>query len=62
MNAAFSNDCAMASMLSCGTCTVHVTSGQTHMVHNGGIREDEVEEGHVLACCTQPIGTIEVEV
>ncbi|WP_084618625.1 2Fe-2S iron-sulfur cluster-binding protein [Thalassobaculum salexigens] len=52
----------MASMLSCGTCTVHVTSGQTHMVHNGGIREDEVEEGHVLACCTQPIGTIEVEV
>ncbi len=46
----------------CGTCKIHVASGQTHMVHNGGIREDEIEDGYVLACCTQPIGTIEVEV
>ncbi|MGB0866315.1 MAG: SRPBCC family protein [Granulosicoccaceae bacterium] len=42
----------------CGTCKVKVLSGETHMVHNGGIRDAEVEEGYVLACCTRPVSDV----
>ena len=31
------------------------------MVHNGGISEDDVTEGYILACCSHPIGKVEVE-
>ncbi|MCG7492643.1 hybrid-cluster NAD(P)-dependent oxidoreductase [Thalassobius sp. Cn5-15] len=46
----------------CGTCKVKKTSGDVHMVHNGGISDDDVEAGYILACCSNPIGQIEVEV
>jgi glycine betaine catabolism B len=46
----------------CGTCKVRCLSGETVMAHQGGIREDEVAEGLVLACCTRPIGRVEIEV
>ncbi|WP_226621614.1 hybrid-cluster NAD(P)-dependent oxidoreductase [Alloyangia pacifica] len=46
----------------CGTCKIKKTSGQVHMVHNGGITEDDIAEGYVLACCSHPIGKVEVEV
>jgi len=46
----------------CGTCKIRCRTGQTHMLHNGGIREDEIAEGYVLACCTRPLGVVEVEV
>lgn len=42
----------------CGTCKVKVMSGETHMVHNGGIRDSEIEEGYVLACCTRPVSDV----
>lgn len=42
----------------CGTCKVKVMSGETHMVHNGGIRDKEIEDGYVLACCTQPVSDV----
>ncbi|WP_223998273.1 hybrid-cluster NAD(P)-dependent oxidoreductase [Aureimonas sp. SA4125] len=45
----------------CGTCKTKKISGEVHMVHNGGIRDDEVEEGYILACCSKPIGRVEVE-
>lgn len=44
----------------CGTCKVKA-AGETHMVHNGGIRDEEIDEGYVLACCTKPLGVVEVE-
>ena len=28
----------------CGTCKVRKTAGEVHMVHNGGITEDEIEK------------------
>ncbi|MQY44044.1 2Fe-2S iron-sulfur cluster binding domain-containing protein [Epibacterium sp. SM1969] len=46
----------------CGTCKVKKTKGEVHMVHNGGITEDDIEAGYILACCSNPIGNVEVEV
>ncbi|KQT61186.1 NADH oxidase [Aureimonas sp. Leaf460] len=46
----------------CGTCRVEKISGEVHMAHNGGISEDEIEEGFILACCSRPIGRVEVDV
>jgi len=46
----------------CGTCKVRCLSGETVMAHQGGIREDEIAEGFVLACCTRPVGRVEIEV
>ncbi|WP_420851726.1 2Fe-2S iron-sulfur cluster-binding protein [Qingshengfaniella alkalisoli] len=46
----------------CGTCKIRKRSGEVHMVHNGGITEDEEAEGFILACCSHPIGRVEIEV
>lgn len=46
----------------CGTCKVKKISGEVHMVHNGGISEDDVAAGYILACCSHPMGDIEVAV
>ena len=46
----------------CGTCKVKKNAGEVHMVHNGGISEDDIEAGYILACCSNPIGKVEVEV
>ena len=46
----------------CGTCKVRKTTGEVHMVHNGGISEDDIAEGYILACCSNPIGKVSVDV
>lgn len=46
----------------CGTCRVRKLQGEVHMVHNGGITDDEIAEGYILACCSNPIGKVAVEV
>lgn len=46
----------------CGTCKIRKTEGDVHMVHNGGISEDDIAEGYILACCSNPIGKVTVEV
>ncbi|MEM6624717.1 MAG: hybrid-cluster NAD(P)-dependent oxidoreductase [Pseudomonadota bacterium] len=46
----------------CGTCKVRKTEGDVHMVHNGGISEDEIAEGYILACCSHPMGKVAVDV
>lgn len=46
----------------CGTCRIRKLSGEVHMVHNGGIDDEDIEEGYILACCSHPIGRVEVEV
>ena len=45
----------------CGTCKVMKLSGEVEMDHNGGILDDEIEEGYILACCSRPKGDIEIE-
>ena len=46
----------------CGTCKIRKTGGEVHMVHNGGISDEDIEEGYILACCSHPIGAVSVEV
>jgi len=45
----------------CGTCKVRKTAGQVHMVHNGGISDEDIAEGYILACCSHPIGNVTIE-
>lgn len=45
----------------CGTCKVKKVSGEVHMVHNGGITEEDIEAGYVLACCSHPMGDVAIE-
>lgn len=45
----------------CGTCKVKKVSGDVTMVHNGGISDDEIAEGYILACCSRPQGTVTVD-
>ncbi|MGD1884592.1 MAG: 2Fe-2S iron-sulfur cluster-binding protein [Paracoccaceae bacterium] len=46
----------------CGTCKIRKTDGEVHMVHNGGISEDDIAGGYILACCSNPIGKVSVDV
>lgn len=46
----------------CGTCKVKKLAGDVHMVHNGGISEEDIEAGYILACCSNPLGRVELEV
>jgi ferredoxin len=45
----------------CGTCKVRKIEGQVHMVQNGGITDEDVDEGFILACCSKPLGRVAVE-
>jgi ferredoxin len=45
----------------CGTCKTRKLSGEVHMVHNGGISEDDIAAGYILACCSLPMGRVEIE-
>lgn len=46
----------------CGTCKVRKMEGDVHMVHNGGITDDDITAGYVLACCSRPLGRVTIEV
>lgn len=45
----------------CGTCKTRKISGDVHMVHNGGISDEDIEAGYILACCSKPVGRIEID-
>ncbi|HEU4986650.1 MAG TPA: 2Fe-2S iron-sulfur cluster binding domain-containing protein, partial [Rhizobiaceae bacterium] len=45
----------------CGTCKVRKLAGEVEMSHNGGILDEEIADGYILACCSRPLGPIEVE-
>nr|WP_221801931.1 hybrid-cluster NAD(P)-dependent oxidoreductase [Oceanobacter mangrovi] len=46
----------------CGTCKVKKVSGDVHMVHNGGITDNDIEAGYVLACCSHPKGNVVLDI
>ncbi len=46
----------------CGTCKVKKTAGEVVMVHSGGIADEDIEAGYILACCSRPIGRVSVEI
>lgn len=45
----------------CGTCRVRKISGEVEMNHNGGILDEEIAAGYILACCSKPLGALEIE-
>jgi ferredoxin len=45
----------------CGACKTRKISGEVHMVHNGGISEDDIAAGYILACCSHPMGRVEID-
>ena len=45
----------------CGTCKVRKLSGEVHMVPNGGITQDDIDAGYILACCSHPMGAVEID-
>ncbi|WP_163557059.1 hybrid-cluster NAD(P)-dependent oxidoreductase [Halomonas sp. NO4] len=38
----------------CGTCRIPLSAGQVDMEHNGGITDEDIEEGYILSCCSKP--------
>lgn len=47
----------------CGTCLVRKVSGQVRIDHNGGIADDEIADGWILACCSRSEAPlVEVEI
>jgi len=45
----------------CGTCRLRKLSGEVEMHQDGGLFDDEVEAGEILACCSRPLTALVVE-
>lgn len=45
----------------CGTCRLRKLSGEVEMHDNGGLFDDEIEAGDILACCSRPLTALVVE-
>ena len=45
----------------CGTCKTGMISGDVDIAHNGGIRQREIDNGKILACCTRPRGPVVID-
>jgi ferredoxin len=45
----------------CGTCKIVKVSGDVDIAHNGGIRQREIDQGKILACCSRPRGPVVVD-
>ena len=46
----------------CATCRVTKLSGDAEMHQNGGLFDDEVEAGDILACCTYPRSPLTIRI
>ncbi len=46
----------------CGTCLVRKVAGDVIMNHEGGISDDEIADGDILACCSYPLGPVTLKV
>ncbi len=42
----------------CSTCRLSKLSGAVDMQQDGGLFDDEVEAGDILACCSRPLGPV----
>jgi ferredoxin-NADP reductase len=45
----------------CGTCKSRLVAGDVHMVHGGGIRQREIDQGFILPCCSTPLTDLVIE-
>lgn len=46
----------------CGTCRLRKRSGEVEMNHQGGIEEEEIADGEILACCSYARSPLVLEV
>jgi ferredoxin-NADP reductase len=46
----------------CGTCRIRKLEGEVEMNHQGGIEEDEIADGDILACCSYPRSNLVLKV
>lgn len=46
----------------CGTCKIKKIKGDVQMAHSGGIMDDEIDEGYILACCSYPKGDVVLDI
>ena len=42
----------------CGTCKTKKLAGSVDMKHGGGIRQREIDQGFILACCSRPLDDV----
>lgn len=42
----------------CGTCRMSLLCGEVDMQHGGGIRQQEIDRGDILICCSTPTGDV----
>lgn len=45
----------------CGTCRVKMLSGTVEINHQGGIRQREIDQGFIPACCSRPTSDIVID-
>ena len=45
----------------CGTCRVKLLSGTVDLRHQGGIKQREIDQGFILACCSRPTSDVLVD-
>ncbi|KIY42260.1 ferredoxin [Pseudomonas sp. 10-1B] len=45
----------------CGTCRVLKQAGEVRIAANGGISEEELAEGYILSCCSEPLGDVVID-
>lgn len=45
----------------CGTCRIKLKTGTVEMSHAGGIRQREIDEGWILACCSRPTSDLVID-
>jgi glycine betaine catabolism B len=45
----------------CGTCRTKLVSGTVDMSHKGGIKEREIDQGWILACCSRPTSDVVID-
>ncbi|RQT14892.1 flavin reductase family protein [Burkholderia contaminans] len=46
----------------CGTCRVRLHAGTVDMTDAGGIGDDDIAAGYVLACCSRPTSDLQLDV
>ncbi|MGN7869382.1 2Fe-2S iron-sulfur cluster-binding protein [Paracoccus sp. 22332] len=45
----------------CGTCRVKLISGTVDLRHQGGIKQREIDQGFILACCSRPTSDVVID-
>jgi ferredoxin len=45
----------------CSTCRIKLSAGTVEMAHKGGIKQREIDQGWILACCSRPTSDLRID-